>query len=81
VTVARNAAAVGQPENPTRDLDAARLAAWRAVRDAGDSVLERISGDLERSSGLPLDWYGVLLHLYRSDTGRLPRTNWSDSRG
>jgi len=73
VTVARNAAAVGQPDNPTRDLDAARLAAWRAVRDAGDSVLERISGDLERSSGLPLDWYGVLLDLYRSDNGRLPQ--------
>lgn len=73
MTVARDAAGAGPPESPARDLDAARLAAWRAVRDAGDTVLERISADLERSSGLPLDWYGVLLHLYRSDDGRLPQ--------
>jgi DNA-binding MarR family transcriptional regulator len=56
-----------------RDLDAARLAAWRAVRDASDTVFERISEEMEEGSGLPLEWYGVLLHLYEGGQGCLPQ--------
>ncbi|MFE2719394.1 FCD domain-containing protein [Streptomyces mirabilis] len=58
---------------PTRDLDAARLGAWRAVRDASDTVVERISAQMERDLGLPLEWYGVLLHIYEDGQGSLPQ--------
>jgi DNA-binding MarR family transcriptional regulator len=57
----------------TRDLDSTRLAAWRAVRDASDAVVERISAEMERAAGLSLEWYGVLLHLYEDGEGVLPQ--------
>jgi DNA-binding MarR family transcriptional regulator len=49
---------------PSRDLDATRLTAWRTLRDAGELVVERVSTELERLCGLPLEWYDVLLHLH-----------------
>lgn len=48
----------------TRDQDAARLTAWRALRDAGQVVVDRVAAELERVGGLPLEWYDVLLHLH-----------------
>ncbi|WP_159007170.1 FCD domain-containing protein [Streptomyces sp. NRRL S-813] len=60
--------ASGRPQpaaSPSADLDAARLAAWRAVCGARDASVERISAEMEEASGLPLEWYNILLHLYQ----------------
>lgn len=56
-----------------QDLDAQRLAAWRMVRLLSDSVVERISDELESSMGIALEWYEVLLHVHESDGGCLPQ--------
>lgn len=55
------------------DLDAARLAAWRAVRESSDISVERISAEMERTSGLPLSWYNILLHLYQAEPDAVPQ--------
>jgi DNA-binding FadR family transcriptional regulator/DNA-binding MarR family transcriptional regulator len=55
------------PESSPTDLDAVRLAAWRAVREASDTSVERISAEMERAAGLPLAWYTILLQLYQAD--------------
>ncbi|MFD7003875.1 FCD domain-containing protein [Streptomyces mirabilis] len=55
-------------------LDATTLTAWRNVRDAGEVVVSRISAEMENQSGLSLDWYGILLHIYEGgEDGRLPQ--------
>lgn len=56
------------PSKPA-DLDAARLAAWRAVCGANDASVERISTEMEGASGLPLEWYNTLLHLFQCEPG------------
>ena len=58
-----------QTSSSPADLDTARLAAWRAVREASDASVERISAEMEAASGLPLEWYNILLHLYQSEPG------------
>lgn len=46
-----------------RDLDAARLTAWEAVRDASAQVVRSVAADLEQVAGVPLEWYSVLTRL------------------
>jgi DNA-binding MarR family transcriptional regulator len=67
------ASASSPAEAATHDLDAVRLAAWRTVRVLSDSVVQRISDELELATGMPLDWYEVLLHIYESGDGSLPQ--------
>lgn len=71
-----NAVTVSVPspaEASGQDLDAQRLAAWTTVRVLSDAVVERISNELESSTGIALDWYEILLHVHESDEGRLPQ--------
>lgn len=57
-----------------RDLDAARLIAWRSMREASEWVVSRVSAEMEETCGLAFDWYGILLHIYEGGVeGRLPQ--------
>ncbi|WP_051574999.1 FCD domain-containing protein [Mycobacterium sp. URHB0044] len=56
------------------DLDALTLSAWRLVQDASEAVEARIAAELEETTGLLLEWYGILLHVYEfGEDGRLPQ--------
>ena len=48
---------------PHASLDAARLAAWRAITETYQTVRAAVAEVLERESGLPLDSFEVLLIL------------------
>jgi DNA-binding MarR family transcriptional regulator len=54
-----------------RDLDESRLVAWRNIRTVGQDIVDLISAEMETSSGVPLDWYELLLHIYEDGQGRL----------
>lgn len=58
-----------QPAN--QDLDESRLAAWRLVRRVASDVVDLISDEMESRSGVSLDWYEVLLHVWEAGQGRL----------
>lgn len=49
------------------DVDALRLAAWRAVHTTATRVLDVISAELERETGMPLAWYETLLFVHEND--------------
>ncbi len=57
----------------------AQIAPWRALLEAHSVVIDRLAGELEAEAGLPLGWYGVLLHLRESPTGRLRMHELADS--
>ena len=51
--------------------DTDELSAWRLFLQAYRRVLDELSDELEERQGLPLAWYDVLIHLYRSPEHRL----------
>jgi DNA-binding MarR family transcriptional regulator len=59
------------PRSAQPALDESRLVAWRNVRGVSRNVVDLISAEMESASGVPLDWYEVLLHLYEDGQGRL----------
>lgn len=59
------------PAGTSSSLDEPRLAAWRNVRKVSASVIDRISEEMEKRSGVSLEWYEVLLHLWEEGQGRL----------
>lgn len=52
-------------------LDEARLSAWRRLVDVGQMVEGRVAGELESTTGLPLEWFETLLHIYEADGARV----------
>ncbi len=46
--------------------DPERLAVWRAFLEAHASLTHQLEQELEEERGLPLTWYGVLLHLHEA---------------
>lgn len=62
-----------------RILDEASLAAWRSFLRAHARIVGRLSAELEQETGLPLNWYEVLLYLYEAPGGRLRMHELADS--
>ncbi|XVQ06448.1 FCD domain-containing protein [Spirillospora sp. CA-255316] len=61
----------GETAGTSGDLDESRLVAWRHVRSVSETVVERISTEMETRSGVSLDWYELLLQVWEGGQGRL----------
>jgi DNA-binding MarR family transcriptional regulator len=48
-----------------------RFDAWYATLQASLRSLDRIAGDFERETGIPLAWYEVLIRAYKADGQRI----------
>jgi DNA-binding MarR family transcriptional regulator len=64
------AATNGRP-NDVRWLDATQQRAWRAFLDVHARLAARLNRDLQRTSGLTLSDYDILVHLTDVPDGRL----------
>ena len=53
------------------ETNAELLGAWRAFFEAHRNVVSVLGREMEEATGLPLNWYEVLLHLEESPQGRL----------
>ncbi|MPZ86553.1 MAG: MarR family transcriptional regulator [Nitriliruptorales bacterium] len=58
--------------------DDARLAAWRNLLESHAFLTRALAADLERETGLPLNWYDVLLQLDEADGHRLRMQELAD---
>lgn len=52
-------------------LDEARLSAWRRLLDVSQMVAGHVASELESTTGLPLEWFQTLLHIYEADGARV----------
>jgi DNA-binding MarR family transcriptional regulator len=59
-------------------LDSVVLVAWRNVQDASDIVRSRVADELESATGLPLEWYSLLLHIYETGHGSMAQNALSE---
>jgi DNA-binding MarR family transcriptional regulator len=57
----------------------ASIGPWRALLQAHAAVIDVLSSEMQSKSGLPLDWYEVLLYLQESPGGRLRMHQLADS--
>ena len=55
------------------------LRPWRAMLEAHAALVDVLGAEMEDETGLPLNWYEVLLHLSESPTGRLRMHELADS--
>ena len=53
------------------DINPPTLEAWRLFLTAHHEVIDTLSRELERETGLPLTWYEVLLYLKQAPDRRL----------
>jgi len=60
-------------------LDATELAAWRGFLRAHARLIRELSAELERTHGLPLSSYEVLLHLANAPDERMRMAELADS--
>lgn len=51
-----------------------QLSAWRAVSQVRDTVYRAVADAMLTETGLPLEWYEVLVHLRESDGGGIRQT-------
>ena len=58
----------------TPDLLSVQLSAWRAGAQSRDAVYRTVSNAMLAETGLPLEWYEVLVHLWESGTDGMPQT-------
>lgn len=61
----------GEHKSGRHGLDEARLSAWRRLLDVGETVAAHVATELETATGLPLEWFETLLHIYETDEGRV----------
>lgn len=61
------------------DTNSDAVGPWRALLRAYAAVINRLEHELASEVGLPLGWYGVLLHLSESPDGRLRMHELADS--
>ncbi len=55
----------------TTRVDPVSLAAWRKMLTAHAELIDRLGKEMESATGLPLNWYEVLLHLVEAPDERL----------
>lgn len=60
-----------QKRGGRQGLDEARLSAWRRLLDVGEMVAGHVASELESATGLPLEWFETLLHIYEADEARV----------
>jgi DNA-binding MarR family transcriptional regulator len=63
----------------TRPLDETELRAWRGLLRAHALLVKRLDAELESAHGLPLTSYEVLLHLSKSDGGKMRMCDVAES--
>jgi DNA-binding MarR family transcriptional regulator len=61
----------GEHKRGRHGLDEARLTAWRRLLDVGETVAAHVATELETATGLPLEWFETLLHIYETNEGRV----------
>jgi len=54
-----------------RRVSSEKLAAWRTMLTAHAELVWRLGKEMEEATGLPLNWYEVLLYLYEAPEQRL----------
>jgi DNA-binding MarR family transcriptional regulator len=52
---------------PSKTPTGRQLASWRAFLLAHHTIATVLEEELERETGLPLNWYDVLVHLHETD--------------
>ena len=62
-----------------RPLDETELRAWRGLLRAHALLVKRLDAELEATHGLPLTSYEVLLHLAKSDGGKMRMCDVAES--
>ena len=63
----------------TRPLDEVELRAWRGLLRTHALLVKRLDAELESAHGLPLTSYEVLLHLSKSEGGKMRMCDVAES--
>jgi DNA-binding MarR family transcriptional regulator len=55
----------------TRTISEQQMAAWRSFLSTHAALIDCLAKEMEAETGLPLNWYEVLLYLFEADDQRL----------